>query len=77
MRQIRKLTKRLKSNVYLLAQILLAWIIKTENGSLMNPNLSAILKSTVVLFALYWVALYAAVLPELIYLFALKIGIVK
>ncbi|MFC1235151.1 hypothetical protein [Vibrio sp. DW001] len=41
----------------------------------MNPNLSAILKSSVILFAVYWLAVYAAILPELIYMFALKIGL--
>ncbi|MDV7103071.1 hypothetical protein R3X26_01475 [Vibrio sp. TH_r3] len=41
----------------------------------MNPNLSALLKSVIIIFTLYWLAVYAAILPELVYVFALKIGI--
>jgi hypothetical protein len=42
----------------------------------MNPNLTALLKSSVALFLLYWLIAYALVIPEYIYLFMLRLGMI-
>lgn len=42
----------------------------------MNANLSALIKASIFMLVLYYAAAYLAILPELLYMFGLKIGIV-
>ena len=42
----------------------------------MNANLSAIIKAGFFIFALYYATAYALVLPEYLYMFGIKIGLI-
>jgi len=42
----------------------------------MNANLSAIIKAAFFIFVLYYATAYALVLPEYLYMFGIKIGLI-